>query len=160
MLTVAGVADFAEPRGRSAERGLGELIRDVEPWPEAVDGRELLDELSRLLTEHVVLPGWAADTLALWCLHTYAFELRDVGTYIGVESPEKRCGKTTLLGVLGRLVRRPVVAANISSRLPPEPYHPIVHRTRFSGRGGRAHCPLQDSARYCCCRRRGRVRAR
>src|SRR5260370_1278685 len=43
-----------------------------------------------------------------------AFELRDGGTYIGVESPEKRCGKTTLLSALSRLVRRPVVAANIS----------------------------------------------
>jgi hypothetical protein len=90
-------------------------MRDAEPWPEAVIGEELLDELSRVLARHVVLPEWAADTLALWCVHTYAFELREVGTYIGVESPEKRCGKTTLLTVLGRLVRRPVVAANISS---------------------------------------------
>ena len=34
---------------------------------------------------------------------------------MGVESPEKRCGKTTLLSVLSELVSRPVVAANISS---------------------------------------------
>ena len=47
--------------------------------------------------------------------HTYAFRLRDVSTYVGVESPEKRCGKTTLLGVLGKLVNRPILAANISS---------------------------------------------
>ncbi len=53
--------------------------------------------------------------MALWILHTYAFHLRDVTTYIGLESPEKRCGKTTLLTVLCDLVNRPVVAANISS---------------------------------------------
>ena len=90
-------------------------IREVEPWPEVVDGKELLDELVEVLTRFVVLPKFGAETLALWVLHTYAFELRDVSTYIGIESPEKRCGKTTLLAVLSELVSRPVVAANISS---------------------------------------------
>jgi putative DNA primase/helicase len=90
-------------------------LSPVEPWPEPVDGAALLDEIARLLSLFVVLPLWAAETLALWILHTYAFHLRDVTTYIGLESPEKRCGKTTLLTVLSELVNRPVVAANISS---------------------------------------------
>lgn len=90
-------------------------IREVEPWPEVVDGKELLDELADVVTRFVVLPRHAAQTLALWVVHTYAFELRDVASYIGIESPEKRCGKTTLLAVLSELVCRPVVAANISS---------------------------------------------
>jgi len=81
---------------------------------ENVNGSLLLDELESLLTRFVILPEFAAETLALWILHTYAFELRDVSTYLGIESPEKRCGKTTLLSVLNRLVNRPVAAANIS----------------------------------------------
>src|SRR5207344_1973092 len=87
----------------------------LEPWPEPVDGDLLLNEIAGLITRYVVLPKWASETLALWILHTYAFQLRDVTTYLGVESPEKRCGKTTLLAVLSELVNRPVVAANISS---------------------------------------------
>jgi hypothetical protein len=87
----------------------------AEPWPEPVDGRALLDELAQLLRRFVVLPPTADTTLALWIVHTYAFHLRDVSTYVGVESPEKRCGKTTLLSVLNELVNRPVVASNISS---------------------------------------------
>ncbi|MEY2427903.1 MAG: hypothetical protein QOJ40_788 [Verrucomicrobiota bacterium] len=79
-----------------------------------VDGGVLLDELASLLRRFVILPQWAAETVALWILHTYAFQLRDVCTYLGIESPEKRCGKTTLLSVLSELVNRPVVAANIS----------------------------------------------
>jgi hypothetical protein len=90
-------------------------LPEVEPWPEPVGGAVLLDELERLLGRFVVLPKWGAETLALWILHTYAFPLRDVSTYLGLESPEKRCGKTTLLTVLSELVNRPVVAANISS---------------------------------------------
>lgn len=90
-------------------------LPEVEAWPEAVSGPALLDDLERLLGRFVVLPKWAAETMALWILHTYAFPLRDVSTYLGIESPEKRCGKTTLLTVLSELVNRPVVAANISS---------------------------------------------
>jgi len=80
-----------------------------------IDGKLLLDELAATMRKFIVLPKWAPETLALWILHTYAFELRDVSTYLGIESPEKRCGKTTLLTLLGRLVNRPVAAANISS---------------------------------------------
>src|SRR6185436_1844489 len=54
------------------------------------------------------------ETLALWVLHTYAFQLRRVTTYIGIVSPEKRCGKTTLLTLLAGLANRTIVAANIS----------------------------------------------
>ncbi len=85
------------------------------PWPEPVDGGLLLDELSQLLARFVVLPPHAADTLALWIVHSYAFEFRDVTAYLGIESPEKRCGKTTLLSVLNELVSRPIAAANVSA---------------------------------------------
>jgi len=90
-------------------------LPEVQPWPEPVDGKLLLDELVRVLKRFLILPKWGAETLALWTLHTYAFQLRNVSTYVGIESPEKQCGKTTLLTVLSELVHRPEVAANISS---------------------------------------------
>ena len=74
----------------------------------------LLDSLRSLLARYVILPEHAAETLALWIVHTYAFELRHVTTYLGLESPVRRCGKSTLLNVLSRLVNRPLVAANVS----------------------------------------------
>ena len=89
-------------------------VRSVEPWPEHVDGKLLLDALVQVLRLFVVLPVWAAETLALWIVHTFAFQLRDVSTYIGIESPEKQCGKTTLLTVLSELANRAVTASNIS----------------------------------------------
>jgi hypothetical protein len=86
----------------------------IEPWPEGVQGVDLLNDLTKVLKRFVVLPPSAAETLALWTLHTYAFGAREVSTYVRVVSPEKRCGKTTLLSVLSQLVHRPVVSANIS----------------------------------------------
>ena len=88
---------------------------EVEPWAEAVDGAELLNALATWIRRYVVLENAAIDTLALWVLHTHGFELRDVTVYVGLESPQKRCGKTTLLTVLSEVVNRPIVAANISS---------------------------------------------
>jgi putative DNA primase/helicase len=87
---------------------------DAEPWHQPVIGEILLDELTAVIKRYVVLPEFAPETLALWTLHTYAFHLREVTAYLGLESPEKRCGKTTLLALLSELVNRPVVAANIS----------------------------------------------
>src|SRR2546425_3293010 len=88
---------------------------DLEPWPEPVDGSALLDGVTGVLGRFAVLPQWAPEALALFDLHTFAYHLRDISTYVGIESPEKRCGKTTLLGIFGKLVNRPVMAANISS---------------------------------------------
>src|SRR6266404_1546618 len=76
---------------------------EVEPWDQLVNGGLLLDTLAQRVKRFVVLPKWAAEALALFTLHTYAFKLRDVSTYIGIESPEKQCGKTTLLTVLYEL---------------------------------------------------------
>ena len=36
----------------------------VEPWPEPVDGRDLLNELRQLANRLVVLPKWAGETVA------------------------------------------------------------------------------------------------
>src|SRR5260221_14658340 len=72
----------------------------VEPWQEEVDGAELLDRLVNELRRFVVFSKWTAETFALWILHTYAYRLRDVTSYIGIESPERECGKSTLLTVL------------------------------------------------------------
>jgi putative DNA primase/helicase len=118
-------ADTAElnsatkPHEITSSLGTRPFPPDTRPTPPSAtstreNGQILLDELETLLNRFVILPAQAPETLALWILHTYAFELRDVSTYLGVESPEKRCGKTTLLSVLNRLVNRPVAAANIS----------------------------------------------
>ncbi|HEV2327218.1 MAG TPA: DUF3631 domain-containing protein, partial [Verrucomicrobiae bacterium] len=43
------------------------------------------------------------------------FELRDTVAYVAIESPEKRCGKTTLLSVLAAMAHKPLISANITA---------------------------------------------
>jgi hypothetical protein len=99
------------------ERAAVRLLKQakVEPWPESVELAALLEELSGMVRRFVRLEQYAADMLALWIVHTYGYDLRETTAYLGVESPEKRCGKSTLLTLLSRLVNRPVVASNISA---------------------------------------------
>jgi hypothetical protein len=87
----------------------------MEPWAEAVNGAELLEAVLAELRRFVVLGEWIGETFALWIVHTHAYRLREVTTYMGIESPEKECGKSTLLTALSRMVDRPAVSANISS---------------------------------------------
>jgi putative DNA primase/helicase len=79
-----------------------------------VNGAELLDGMVREKRRFVVFPKWGAETFALWDLHTYAWQLREVATYIAIESPEKECGKSTLITLLSHFVNRPAVSSNIS----------------------------------------------
>jgi hypothetical protein len=84
VVEATGAVGFRHTEGKVLASGGG---GEVAPGPEVVEGRVLLDELEGVLRRYAVLPKWAAETLALWVLHTYAFQLREVSTYIGIGSP-------------------------------------------------------------------------
>jgi len=52
---------------------------------------------------------------SLWTVLTYIYDGFRILPLLGVTSPEKRCGKTTLLEVLQGLVKSSLLASNISS---------------------------------------------
>ncbi len=86
----------------------------VAAHPGPVDVAGLLTEIEGVIKKHVVLKDDAAAALAVWVLHTYTFELRDAVAYVAIESPEKRCGKTTLISVLAAMAHKPLIASNVS----------------------------------------------
>jgi hypothetical protein len=87
---------------------------DVELWPEAVSGANVLDEIAEKLCRYLVLPTGAADALALWCAHTHAFNAFICSPRLNISSPEKGCGKTTLRDVVALFVQRPLLTENMS----------------------------------------------
>jgi putative DNA primase/helicase len=88
---------------------------DPEPWPEQVDGAELLDGLVAVFHRHLSLPEGAAEIFALWVLFAHAFKAVDVSPRLILISPEPECGKTTALSLLGRLVPRRILASNVTT---------------------------------------------
>lgn len=106
-----GAGEAADNRGQ----GRPIEIADIEPWPEPVNGAALLDELSRTIRQYAVLDASAADAAALWVLHTHALDAAFITPRLAITSPEKRCGKTTLLTLLSGLVARPLPSANMTA---------------------------------------------
>jgi hypothetical protein len=104
-------------RGGSDEtkqQGRGISFPEVEAWAEPVDGVALLDAAAEAIGSHVVMPDHSRDAVALWVVHTYLLDCFLTSPRLAIQSPMKRCGKTTLLDVLGRLVLRPLPTANVT----------------------------------------------
>ena len=55
-----------------------------------------------------------ATAATLWCAFTWIIEHAEVAPLAIITAPEKGCGKTQLLDVIGRLSRRPLFASNIT----------------------------------------------
>lgn len=89
-------------------------LSDPEPWPEPVNGAALLDELVTTFERFLALPDGASVALALWALHAHCFDAFGVTPRLALCSPEKRCGKTLTLSVLGALVPRALPASNLT----------------------------------------------
>jgi hypothetical protein len=63
----------------------------------------------------VVLPRAAADAITLWIVHAHALEGFHITPRLNLSSPEKGCGKTTLLDVIATLLPRPLRTENCTS---------------------------------------------
>src|SRR5580698_10157797 len=90
------------------------LFDTIAPHPGPISIANLLTEIEAIINKHVILNPHAAAALAVWVLHTYTFECRDTVAYVAIESPEKRCGKTTLLSVLATMACKSIIASNIT----------------------------------------------
>ena len=103
-------------RGTADEApGRGVVLHDPEPWLEPVRTEALLDGLASAIRRHVIMPPSAADAVALWIVHTWVAGKFDHTPRLGVTSPVKKCGKSTLLEILRLTCRRTVKADNISA---------------------------------------------
>lgn len=90
-------------------------LPDVKPWPEPVDGADVLDKVAGTIRRYVALPLEAADTVALWIGCCHAFRAFVHSPRLNPFSPEKGCGKTTLLDVIASLTPRPVRTESITA---------------------------------------------
>ncbi|MBL0338854.1 MAG: DUF3631 domain-containing protein [Rhodospirillaceae bacterium] len=84
-------------------------------WPEEVNLTNLLDGLAIIFKRYAVLPPHSDVALALWVVFTWCIDRMHTSPILAICSPEKQCGKTTLLSILGKLVFRFVPTSNISS---------------------------------------------
>src|SRR5690349_19519768 len=101
----------------------------TEPWETPVHGATLLTDLRRALLDHVIITEYEATAAALWILHAHGHDLAAISAVLALLSPDKRCGKSTLLSVLAQLVPRALAASNLSTAVvyrSIEKHHPTL----------------------------------
>lgn len=79
------------------------LTKDVPAYEGNVNGLDLVNELITIIKQHVILREEEAIAIAYWLLQTYNLKSFPYAPRLLIISPEKRCGKTTLLQLLEML---------------------------------------------------------
>jgi uncharacterized protein DUF3631/bifunctional DNA primase/polymerase-like protein/primase-like protein len=117
----AAFASLEEAERAGAGQGKGPRLQgsplvftDPEPWPEAVNGEKLLAEIRDRIAGYAAMPPTTVVAAALYVMFTYCSDAFCVCPLLAVKSATKRCGKTTLITVLARLVRRALLTSNIT----------------------------------------------
>jgi putative DNA primase/helicase len=100
---------------RAAKQGQALELPMPEPWPKPVDGATLLGEMVSEISQYVIAEDGDIVSVALWILHAWTLDAFPISPRLAITSPEKGCGKTTLLDVIGYLVPRPLPTSNATS---------------------------------------------
>jgi hypothetical protein len=74
-----------------------------------------LDEISDTIQRFIVVEPEQANAAALWVAFTWFIAVVEVAPLAIINAPEKACGKSQMLDVLGRMAARPLPAANSST---------------------------------------------
>lgn len=90
------------------------VVSDTEPAADPVDGAGLLDKILADMVRRVILPEGAAEAITAWLLLTYCHTAFNVLPLLGITSPTKRCGKTTLIEILQGLAEKGLAASSLT----------------------------------------------
>ncbi len=105
----ADVSDDFPQQGQALE------LFSPEHWPEPVNGDSLLTAITEQIRKYLVTESGAAEAVALWVAHAHMLDAFTVSPKLAITSPEKQCGKTSLLDVIGHLVPRPLLVSNTTT---------------------------------------------
>ncbi len=108
------ILDKAVKDARSGNDSVKLPFPEVTPWPGPVNPPQLLTEIASTVRRFIACDEKISHAVALWVAMTWFINEIDVAPLAVITAPEKRCGKTLLLSLLGRLVARPITASNIS----------------------------------------------
>jgi len=88
--------------------GRAVVIKDIEPWPEPVDGQTILNEVANTIRRFIWFKNGAkADAVTLWCAHTHVFRHFYRTPRMHFKSPDGGCGKSSLLTIMECCVNKP-----------------------------------------------------
>ena len=88
---------------------------EIEPWTTPVDPEQVLNDISHTIRRFIVMDQEQADAAVLWVALTWFIDVVEVAPLAIINAPEKSCGKSQLLDVMGRMSARPLPVSNLST---------------------------------------------
>lgn len=92
----------------------GELIPNTTPYHEPITGQELYKALYGLIDDFMVIDEPYKVVFVLWVIFTYLLDHAEFAPLVWITSPEKQCGKSTLLGLFARVADKAITANSIT----------------------------------------------
>jgi hypothetical protein len=80
-----------------------------------IDIEKLLDHIEGLISKHTILPKSEISAVTLWCAATYVINDFRIFSKLLITSPEKRCGKSTLLDLIHAVCHKSLISSNMTS---------------------------------------------
>ncbi len=89
-------------------------FEEIEPWPKPVNGAALLTTIVATIKRFIICEQHTATAAALWIVMTWFMDIVQVAPLAMITAPEKRCGKTLLLTLIGKLTPRTLTSSSIT----------------------------------------------
>ena len=103
-----------EKHRKQSTEGEDTKFPEIEPWDEPIDIADVLDDIRALIKRFIICAPETANAATLWIAFTWVIDHVQVSPIANITAPEMQCGKSQLLSVIGEMVKKPAIAANIS----------------------------------------------
>lgn len=114
-MSVRSLDNLVKKARSSNEKNSESLIVDVEPWAEySVDISSVADQIYQIIDDHVACTDAVKVATTLWIMMTWLVPASHILPIAWITAPEKRCGKSTLLTLIGRMSKRSLSTSNIT----------------------------------------------
>ncbi|MFC3050563.1 DUF3631 domain-containing protein [Kordiimonas pumila] len=90
------------------------LVEDLLPATGTIDIEALLDNIEGFILSHSILPPGASAALTLWCLASYNINNFRIFPKLVICSPQRRCGKSTVLDLIEAFSSKALVTSNMT----------------------------------------------
>lgn len=90
-------------------------VASAEPPANTINIENVLNAIEVYISKHAILPEGASTAIALWCLAAYSIDQFRVFPKLTIYSPEKRCGKSTVLDLIEAFAPNAVITSNTTA---------------------------------------------
>ena len=90
------------------------IVEKLTPAKGIINVDALLTNIEKYISDHAILPQGASEAITLWCLASYSINSFRIYPKLFITSPEKRCGKSTVLDLIEAFSHKSLVTSNVS----------------------------------------------